>query len=162
MQNGHLKMYNCPPHIHRLDLQLPQNATCQCTLCRKFTGALLPQAISIPTSYISPPLPSNRTYKSYHSSSFAYRSFCSNCGSSLAFNYNGRPETTEIHLGSLDEEVLCGKKVSQAEDGKVTKRDGSTLGYDLCKARDHIWVENAIRGITDKLEGSLYAKGRGE
>lgn len=138
---------------------MPQNSTCQCTMCRKFTGALLPQGISLPTSYISPPLPSNETYKSYQSSPTAYRSFCSNCGSSLAFNYNRCPEVTEIYHGSLDEEVLCGKKVAGAEDGTISKREGSDIGYDLCKARNHNWIDNSIKGITDKGEGNLYLRG---
>ena len=131
-------------------------------MCRKFTGALIPQGVSIPTSYISPPLPSNETYKSYKSSTLASRSFCSNCGSSLTFNYNDSPEITELYLGSLDEDVLCGKKVGEAEDRKLTKRDGSTLGYDLCKAPNHNWMDNVIKGVTDDLKGGLYAKSRKE
>ena len=131
-------------------------------MCRKFTGCPIPQCVSIPTSYISPPLSSNASYKTYHSSSSAYRSFCNNCGSSLAFTYDASPEITEIYLGTLDEDALCGKKVGQEEDGKCTERDGSGLGYDLCKAQNHIWIENAIKGLTDKLDGGLYTRDRKE
>jgi len=56
-------------------------------------------------------------------------------------------------LGTLDEEVLCGKK---GEDGK---REGG-LGTELCKADSHIWMENAIPGVTDKLEGRKYQQNR--
>jgi hypothetical protein len=129
-------------------------------MCRKFTGALVPQSITGPTSDISPPLASHSTYKTYRSSPFAYRSFCGTCGSSLAFNYDDHPETTEIYLGSLDEEVLCGKKVAEAEGGALSKREGSDLGYELCKSREHIWVDNVIKGVTDYLEGAWYVKDR--
>jgi len=128
-------------------------------MCRKFTGCILPQNVSIPTKYINPPLPGNETYKAYQSSPGAYRCFCSNCGSSLTFNENDTPEMTEIHLGSLDEEVLCGKKIHQEGDER-TKRDDSGLGSDLCKTQTHIWMENAIVGLTDKLEGELYLRNR--
>jgi hypothetical protein len=131
-------------------------------MCRKFTGCILPQNLSIPTGYISPPLPSNKTYKSYSATASAYRSFCSNCGSSLAFNYNDSPEVTELYIGSIDEDVLCGKKVGESEDRKCTKRDGSGLGYDLGKVQNHIWLENAIEGVTNKLEGGLYVRDRQE
>lgn len=131
-------------------------------MCRKFTGCPVPQNVSIPTSYISPPLDSNPTYKSYRSSSFAHRSFCNNCGSSLTFCYDAKPELTEVYLGTLDEEALCGKKIGPEEDSKCTSRDESGLGYDLCKAQNHIWIENAIKGVTDKLDGGLYTRDREE
>ena len=146
MQNGHLKMYNCPPHIHRLDLQLPQNATCQCTLCRKFTGALLPQAISIPTSYISPSPPLQPNLQVIPFIIIRISLFLQQLRIQPSIYYNGRPETTEIHLGSLDEEVLCGKKVGQAEDGKVTKRTGQLSGM-TCVRR------GIISGWRTRLEG---------
>lgn len=129
-------------------------------MCRKFTGALVPQNITFPTSHISPPLASHETYRSYRSSPAAYRSFCGTCGSSLAFHFDAQPENTEIHLGSLDEEVLCGKKVSEARDGALSKREGSNIGYELCQRRDHIWVDNVIKGVTDNLEGTWYVKDR--
>jgi hypothetical protein len=30
----------------------------------------------------------------------------------------------------------------------------------LCKARDHMWIDNSIKGVTDKGEGDLYLRGR--
>src|ERR1700744_3346575 len=102
-----------------LNLMILKNVTCQCTMCRKFTGCVLPQNVSIPTSYIKPPLPSNKTYKAYASSPGAFRGFCSNCGSSLTFNENDKPEMTEIHLGSLYEEVLCGKIIGGQRDETI-------------------------------------------
>lgn len=54
--------------------------------------------------------------------------------------------------------MLCGKKVGESEDKKVTKRDGSGIGYDLCNARAHIWIENAIPGISDGLGGVSYVR----
>ncbi|KAF1983543.1 hypothetical protein K402DRAFT_423655, partial [Aulographum hederae CBS 113979] len=46
---------------------LSKNATCSCTACRKFTGALQPQGLTVPTSYIRPPLLSNSDYMLYRS-----------------------------------------------------------------------------------------------
>jgi hypothetical protein len=60
----------------------------------------------------------------------------------------------------LDEEGLCGKKVAGAEDGTISKREGSDIGHDLCKARDHMWIDNSIKGVTHRGEGDLYLRGR--
>lgn len=78
----------------------------------------------------------------------------------MAFNYNDRPEMTEVYLGSLDEEVLCGKKGAEFDDGTISKREGEDTGYDLCQAQGHIWIDNSIKGVTDKLKGNLYVRGR--
>jgi hypothetical protein len=125
------------------------NTTCQCTQCRKFTGCLVPQNITIPTNYITPTLSSNATYKSFHSSPQAYRSFCSTCGSSIAFNEHATPDNTELFIGTFDEVNFCG--------------EGAAVGEVLARAKNHIWMDNAVRGVTDQnLEGGLYRKDREE
>lgn len=40
------------------------------------------------------------------------------------------------------------------------EKEGSDIGHDLCKARDHMWIDNSIKGVTDKGEGDLYLRGR--
>ncbi|KAJ9662387.1 hypothetical protein H2201_006095 [Coniosporium apollinis] len=117
----------------------PKNATCQCTICRKFTGAIINQTAGVPTANISPPLPSNESYKTYRSSPSGKRSFCGKCGGSLTFCYDATPEETEIFLGSVDEEVLRGE-----------------WGRALCETRRHLWLENAVKGVTDGMKGRKY------
>lgn len=39
----------------------------------------------------------------YESSDVAWRGFCANCGSSLCFGYNPRPERIYIAMGIFDE-----------------------------------------------------------
>lgn len=114
--------------------------------------------MTVPTAWISPPLSSTPTFKSYESSSKARRSFCGNCGSSLAFNYKDKPEQTEIYLGTIDEDTLCGKKVEGSG-----KRVGG-VGLDLATPDDHMYMENAIPGLTDGvgnyLDGKKYPRSR--
>jgi hypothetical protein len=148
------------------------NTTCQCTQCRKFTGCLIPQNVTIPTSYITPSLSSYETYKSFESSPSAYRSFCSVCGSSLAFNEHATPHNTEIFLGSLDEDILCGEIIAgqnpphearNSGDEHEIQRGNAEAGEVLAKAKNHIWLDNAVRGVTDQnLHGGLYRKDREE
>src|SRR4051812_21192334 len=85
-----------------------QNGTCQCTMCRKFTGALVQTGCSFPSSSIPPPLASNPSYTQYVSSEKGIRGFCRICGSSLTFNRPGG-DKTEILFGSIDEEILKSK-----------------------------------------------------
>lgn len=125
------------PHHH--SPLCSQNATCQCTLCRKFTGALIAQPVSVPTADIAPPLSSNESYKTYQSSPSGKRGFCGTCGGSLAFCYDKTPGETEIFLGSVDADVLRGE-----------------WGKALCETRRHLWLENAVKGVTDGLKGRKY------
>ena len=132
-------------------------------MCRKHTGSILPQNCAFPTANISPPLKENPAYKIYKSSSFAYRGFCSTCGSSLAFNYDGEPEQTEINLGAIDEDILCGKRDETSawddEYGHHVPRVGG-LGREICSAVQHIYMENAIIGVTDDLPGNKWLTDR--
>jgi len=137
-----------------------ENGTCQCTICRKFTGSLVPQSISVATSWISPPLSGSQTFKIYRSSSKGERGFCSDCGSSLTFKYIEQPERIELNLGTFDEEVLVGKKVGQKSSGEYgmhTTRE-KALGTLLCQTADsrNIWWENAIKDVTDDRPGLKY------
>ncbi|EEP79812.1 predicted protein [Uncinocarpus reesii 1704] len=142
-----------------MDWPATKNATCQCTRCRKFTGGLVPQLLSVPTANIQPPLSSQQTYKAFQTpeNPTGHRMFCSNCGSSVAYVNTNRAHETEIYLGSLDEEVLCGRKGGRKETewGVWHERSGG-LGMEICKTQRHIWIENAIPGITDGMEGRKW------
>lgn len=109
------------------------------------------------------PLANDLSLKSYSSSSSSYRAFCSTCGSSIAFGNIDKPEQTEIHVGTLDEEVLIGRHTAASKregkhEGDIMRIGG--LGKEICQAECHIYCENAIPGITDKLDGVQYLTDR--
>ncbi|KAF2121161.1 Mss4-like protein [Lophiotrema nucula] len=139
------------------------NGVCQCTMCRKHGGSLFPQNVGIPTANIFPALDSNPSYKLYKSSPTAFRGFCSTCGSALTFNDTGTPEIVEINMGAFDEEVLCGKRDEanawEDEYGRHVPRIGG-VGKELCYPKYHIFMENAIPGVTDGFEGKKYLLSR--
>ncbi|KAF2009985.1 hypothetical protein BU24DRAFT_428024 [Aaosphaeria arxii CBS 175.79] len=138
------------------------NGVCQCTMCRKHGGSVLPQNVAFPRSNVSPPLEANATYKKYQSSTHCSRGFCSTCGSALTFDEHGS-NTIEINIGAFDEEVLCGRRdeANAWEDGygRHVPRVGG-VGKELCYPKYHIYVENAIPGVTDDFPGPKYLLGR--
>lgn len=79
--------------------------------------------------------------------------------------YDKAPEQTEINLGVIDEDVLCGKRdeVNAWEDeyGRHVPRVGG-LGRDICLAKEHIFMENAIPGVTDDLSGTKWLTDRSD
>jgi hypothetical protein len=101
------------------------------------------QSCTFPNSSISPPFTSNASYTPFASSEKGCRGFCRICGSSLSFCYAGA-DSTEILLGTIDEEILKSK-----------------LGTELCLSKDHIWCGNAVKGVTDILPGVLWSQERG-
>jgi hypothetical protein len=119
---------------------LKQNGSCQCTLCRKFTGSLIHQSGTFPSSSISPPFTSNASYTQFASSQKASRGFCRVCGSSLTFRF-AEGDQIEILFGTIDEEILRSK-----------------VGTELCLSKSHIWCENAVKGVTDIMPGVLWSQ----
>lgn len=134
------------------------NGICQCTMCRKHSGSLLPQNVGFPRSNVSPPLESNASFKTYKSTPEATRGFCSTCGSALTFSYNDS-DSIEINLGAFDEEVLVGKRDEanawEDEYGRHIPRTGG-VGKELGYPKYHIFMENAIPGVTDDFPGIKY------
>ncbi|KAG8630342.1 hypothetical protein KVT40_001961 [Elsinoe batatas] len=123
-------------------LPLSDNGTCLCTLCRKFTGAVIPRLLRCHISWSNIPLfhlsPEYRTYTTTAVLGVTGpRGFCSTCGSSLSFHGKAVAdmEWFEIFLGTVDEDVLAGTKVGEGEVLLDTSRSG------------HIWVENATKGF---------------
>ncbi|THU89657.1 hypothetical protein K435DRAFT_865058 [Dendrothele bispora CBS 962.96] len=95
----------------------PNPCTCQCTTCRKHSGALIVHFITVqlpqitwlsPTNSDSPP---NRPSE-IHTSSKAVRYFCAKCGTSLAFKLLELDEL-ELMAGTLDEDVLNGPHATE-------------------------------------------------
>jgi hypothetical protein len=78
----------------------------------------------------------------------------------VTFQYIGQPERIEIYLGTVDEDVLLGKRTGQESSGEYGMRAtrGEAFGTLLCqtiKSRN-IWWENAITNVTDDRPGLKY------
>ncbi|PNS15164.1 hypothetical protein CAC42_8165 [Sphaceloma murrayae] len=139
---------------------LTDNATCQCTLCRKFTGAIAPSLLVCKVEWCSKPLfHDSPHYKMYVTNiipgTTGRRGFCAECGSSMGMHskVGAEMEDFEIYTGTVDEELLAGKVVGEEEGpyGKRVKRDEG-IGHILTDTskRGHIWVENAVKGFNLK------------
>lgn len=138
------------------------NASCQCSNCRKFTGALVPQSFQVPTEDIHPELASFETYRTFDSGPESYRGFCVKCGSSLT--HNDETGFTEVWLGCIDVEFLAGQNegtVIKTDFGSMQERSGG-LGKELCTAKGHFWMCNAITGTTDQMTGPKYWANRAD
>lgn len=138
------------------------NASCQCSNCRKFTGSLVPQSFQVPTADIHPALTSFSMYRTYDSGPDSFRGFCVNCGSSLT--HNDEAGLTEIWLGCVDVDFLAGRKegmVYPTKVGAMVKRSGG-LGKELCTAKAHFWLDNAVIGLTDQMVGPKFWANRAD
>lgn len=128
-------------------------------MCRKFTGALIPHTFTVTRGQVEPPFESHPSYKLYKSSETGQRGFCGNCGSSMTFHYAKKPEEAEVHFGTLDEEVLIGRKVEGSEwmdeYGTHCEREGGFGEEWLKNDPYHIYAENSVPGVTE-LKGRKY------
>ncbi|KAL3462043.1 Mss4-like protein [Aspergillus heterothallicus] len=134
----------------------PTSESCQCTMCRKWSGALLYQYLYLSPEQLSPPLSAFATYREYGSTPGRYRGFCRECGSSLIWRSDRETECLKVDLllGTIDEKWLIGT-------GEAGEKKGG-LGKILCKpsGAQH-WVVNAIPGVTDHLQtGTMYLCGK--
>ncbi|KAF1993237.1 hypothetical protein P154DRAFT_450759 [Amniculicola lignicola CBS 123094] len=139
------------------------NGICQCTMCRKHSGSLLPQNIGFPRAHVSQPLESNATFKTYKSSESASRGFYSTCGSPLTFIDTKVKDIYEINAGAIDEDVLVGKRDEanawEDEYGRHVPRIGG-IGKELCYPAYHIFMDNEIAGLTDGFPGTKFLQSR--
>ncbi|KAF2748177.1 hypothetical protein M011DRAFT_525835 [Sporormia fimetaria CBS 119925] len=120
----------------------PKSATCQCTMCRKWTGTLLPSFLTLPSKQITPwPLSSSsgqNTYTEYASSSKGLRGFCGTCGSSLIWR-SKEEEEVDLYLGTVDEKWLVDEK-------EVAKAIATPNQFQF-------WCQHAVDGVTDMVKG---------
>ena len=68
-------------------------------MCRRSVGAAVATFATFETSHVRWTGPIAR----FDSSDRAWRGFCANCGASVCFGYNPRPERTYIALGIFDD-----------------------------------------------------------
>ncbi|KAF2115382.1 hypothetical protein BDV96DRAFT_687324 [Lophiotrema nucula] len=133
----------------------PQCSSCQCTQCRKWLSSLHPIALTIPLSNLSLPATDSKDgsqLKTFNSSPDCERKFCGSCGSGLTFqNLNAMPDTVELWIGTLDEEVLIGKPKSGSADsipGEQVEREGG-WSQELCQVKETLFWGHRIEGVTD-------------
>lgn len=82
-----------------------QRQTCQCTQCRKWTGAVIIHLISIPKAEVE--WTTKGTLKEFESSPGNYRGFCHRCGSSLYWRSDkASRDEFEMAASTLDYEHL--------------------------------------------------------
>jgi len=88
-----------------IDEFLPQAAHCHCSMCRKFHGAAYATIAGVHRSNFRW-LEGADALERYTAENATTRTFCSNCGSSLAFSSPRAPEEeVEIALGAMDGDV---------------------------------------------------------
>jgi len=130
--------------------------TCQCTQCRKNCGSLVYTFHTVTASEIT--WTSQSTYAEYNSSPGAYRSFCSKCGSPLAWTDHSVNTDIELAVGTIDEEFLVGERDSE-------DRPKGAFGLALANPEsDHFYIRNEIPGVTDEIAaaGTKFWKGSKE
>jgi hypothetical protein len=93
------------------------------------------------------------TYKEYQSSEGGFRSFCTECGSSLTWKTTFVPDMIVVFLGTVDDEYLMGTKVPgselQTEMGPSFKRDGGLCMELTSMNMGHLFWNNRVPGLTD-------------
>lgn len=156
-QHGHLKYEFLKMRNDLSDTS--QVATCQCTMCRKFTGALLSFDLLIHPSQLGDDITKSATYKEFKSSEAATRSFCSNCGSGLTWRIDGMDDMMVVFLGTIDEDFLIGNQIKGTEQetdlGIKFDRQGG-FAKELCQPNmGNLFWNNAIAGVTDHDLGGV-------
>jgi len=79
--------------------------------------------------------------------------------------YTAHPQRIELQIGTVDEDVLLGKKADDeyhGQYGSCTTRKPGGLGSLLCRTErsGHIWYENAIPGVTTGYPGLKWYRER--
>lgn len=91
------------------------------------------------------------TYAEYESSPSVFRGFCNRCGSTLVWRSDKDPEEVGFTTGTLDEEVLIGKR--EGCDGPHRGRERTETGKQLATMTGgHLWMANAIGALLMRLK----------
>jgi len=84
------------------DGQAPLPVCCHCKMCQRVTGSAFTTSIMVPMNQFQW-LCGEELLKPYQSSSGAHRSFCSECGSNMAFIDDSVPDNIFIQSGTINE-----------------------------------------------------------
>jgi hypothetical protein len=131
-----------------------QSGSCQCTQCRKQTGApfyfwhrVLPGFEAFKWTTGNPPA----ALKTYKASPKATRYFCGSCGSFLIWKRDDK-HYISFPVGTVDALYLIGEGSDgqTAVEGQVVPKDGfgTALMYG---GAGHEFCKNTITGITDQV-----------
>ncbi|KAH8912100.1 hypothetical protein BR93DRAFT_963300 [Coniochaeta sp. PMI_546] len=138
------------------------SCTCQCTQCRKQSGALFWPCHQVkPASAFK--WTSEATLKIFKASPEGERAFCSSCGSWVTWkptNLAEKGDGAEFAVGTVDQIYLIGEGVETvhtAADGEEQTIPENGFGFALANlSGTHFWTENEIKGVTD----NFLVKGR--
>ncbi|KAH8678015.1 Mss4-like protein [Xylariales sp. PMI_506] len=143
---------------------LSSSSTCQCTQDRKCTGSLWFQSHDLQPSTLFRWTSPTASLKDYSASPTALRGFCTGCGSFLYWKPVGSDDDAGaeregqdricIAVGSVDPLYLFG----EGADGVEVPEGG--FGFALANGGGrHLWCDNEIKGVTDKLPILGYERG---
>ncbi len=91
----------CGAVRYRVSAPADYTSHCHCTMCRKTHGALFATYSVVPSAELV--LEGGRDALTlYKSSPSVKRSFCRNCGGTLFFQYDSKPEWVAYATGTLD------------------------------------------------------------
>ena len=80
-------------------------------------------------------------------------------------DFKSKPEETYLYVGTVDEEHIIGEKIpgseKQTEHGVAFERHGG-IGKDGFVFGEHVYFENAIPNLSDKMPGLKYLRGPDE
>lgn len=163
LQEGGKHRYHILAVIHKVRFSdSRQSCTCQCTQCRKQSGALFWPCHQVkPASAFK--WTSEATLKIFKASPEGERAFCSSCGSWVTWkptNPAEKGDGAEFAVGTVDQIYLIGEGVETvhtAADGEEQTIPENGFGFALANlSGTHFWTENEIKGVTD----NFLVKGR--
>ena len=92
----------CEGVEYRIEGELGPILNCHCSRCRRWHGAAFRTRASIKSSQFTW-VKGKELVKTFHSSEFTAKHFCSVCGSNLVSTYDNDPERMSLPLGGLDQ-----------------------------------------------------------
>ena len=93
--------YQISGELATKDAGIPLPTYCHCKMCQRHTGSAFFVATMVKRTQFSL-VKGEALLKRYESSPGTYRSFCSQCGSSLFFEQNNEADQLYVGLGSMD------------------------------------------------------------
>ena len=94
--------YKIEGELQSHDGHLPLPTYCHCKMCQRLSGSAFTVAIMVENSQFTW-TKGKEFLSAYESSAKTYRSFCSQCGSSLAFESDAEPGIIYLNIGAIDE-----------------------------------------------------------